>query len=747
MTLSEAEFVSLVDNPEKARILFPKLGLSVFPLSQSTFKMIVRIKLFPAYQNADKSVQTEIETMLGEITQPPEVEEKKPEVREPDLKTAQGVIDNYIDSGELEIEELKKSEVDKPVLWKHRETTLLVAIVEILLTQSQYGRVNIKTLSEFLIEKSPDTQSLQMLLEETQSTDRRVLRNIVDALIVGGFKFETPVRNAMLSDILDEILSITPLVIPKITCDFREMPEWKDGTYFDAAKYCFDGNYVVAKFDTGTKLYHGSFNLGDAAVSFPLGINFYNPSGDGDTVSVEHAAESEFSIDTLLSEKTKVDISWFTGFDDALRYTDKTRQCCMQSYRVKRDCVLFLLSSDYNIYKILNDGEVDPVLKRSLEKMFSINPADKLELVNAEDPFNARLIINRNRRVVEKQRVSVFDIDKMFAKLFCKNFGHLYAGYCAPNQNARDAPNFFHSELVFCNSLLYLDRDTTDSNDLFFDPEYQCDRTSKFYMKTVCELLSQMRYYDTVNTNFHSGNLLEHSIWTLLFTESLTKKLVNVSNPYVSALNDREKRVIIAAGLLHDIGKMDPSKCVKNGMTNRYIYFAIPEHPSIGARYFEQGIPVIDSGRRIDPHNILREMIPDITSDEVEVVKTVVDLHWGFSNDVVKLYSETTVSQETLDRVVQKYAALFDRTKNPGFAALATMIVSISDVEASQPFTAGKLRDAKNRDEINAILSSGVFPFIVSKPKSYRGGNLAKIIKVSDRGIIAMNQILEKIRE
>ena len=142
------------------------------------------------------------------------------------------------------------------------------------------------------------------------------------------------------------------------------------------------------------------------------------------------------------------------------------------------------------------------------------------------------------------------------------------------------------------------------------------------------------------------------------------------------------------------------------------------------------------------PQVILREMVPDITENEIDIVRDVVAKHWAFSIDVIRL--KTTNAPHSMYRAaIEKYARLFNSSRDKILSAMATMIVSISDVQASQPFTMDKLSTIASQTEISNIMQSKLFPAIISKPKIFRGGDLASVLRIPDTGIEAMNDVLE----
>lgn len=566
-----------------------------------------------------------------------------------------------------------------------------------------------------------------------------LVTELFSALYTRGFKFSenalTILKQTRLWDPLSKIKRSRHISLP-VHDVITPYPHSYDEDIFKTGEYFFDGNFMVVKFKKGTKMYHGSAALSNASVKYPVGRDFYTPDNfvrsTHATIDDVIAAESPFQIDELLTEKSMITQSWFSTLENAAKYYSKLESIpgcagnCIASYSLKRDAVFFLLDNEYNIKTILESPDFPEELKYQLKEMFTMT--DKYEFIlDPNDLF-------RRYKLSPKTRASAYDRDRRFANLF---FEHLerynYAGYCAPKQP------IFHSELIVENAILYLERDLEDPHDIFFD--------GQDYPSELKILFNQMKYYETTNTNFHAGNLLEHSIWTLLFCESLTRKFNINGGPPLNL--DRLTRIVVIAGLLHDIGKMSPEHCLKNDLRKKYIYFDIKDHPKIGSDYFETGIPVLNDSLEVvdslNPLNVIRALLPDIYDYEIDAIKESVKNHWEFGKNVLGKYKQKDKSQ--YKTAVDEYAKLF-QGEHKILSAIVVMIVSTSDIEATQPFSTGKLENLATKDEIQKTLSSNVFGFLInSKPKIYRGTNLAQLIKVSDIFIQAMNDVLKVLEK
>jgi hypothetical protein len=529
--------------------------------------------------------------------------------------------------------------------------------------------------------------------------------------------------------------------------------DWKSGDvfekdditydYFYCGEYYFDGEYQLVKFPKGMTVFHGSAIIANEATSYPIGIKYYDPQRFEERLRKKYeevpsdiAKNSPHNLQQLLSQYVSIDIGWFTNRRNAMLYSrsnevmkadkpvDKIPGCkdfCIHAYKLKQDCVFLLLDNQYNLDKLLNHPKMTEDALNSLRKMFSIKKDYKKTFNTSNNPMN---IIN----IEPTLRESLFGDDKTFAQWICEHviYGN-YSGYCAPQQNKKaKAP--FHLEFIFCNPLLYLERDLTNGSDMFYDPEN--------YPPNVRELFNQMKKYETTNTNFHSGNIFEHSIWSLLFSE-------HISGRTTPPVDERLKKVIIASALIHDIGKMNPASCELNDIRKKYIYRDIEQHPQIGAKYFDTGIPIlddnlIDTKRKLMPQDIIKDILPDATPEEIDVVRNAVLFHWHFGSEILSKFAKKNAIYES---AIIAYVKMFNGAANKLNSIMATIIVSIADIEATQPYTKQKL-DGLSTDEIRAFLHSKILPYIVSKPKVYRGTDLPSQINASKTGIEALNDVM-----
>jgi hypothetical protein len=368
-----------------------------------------------------------------------------------------------------------------------------------------------------------------------------------------------------------------------------------------------------------------------------------------------------------------------------------------------------------------------PQVRWAFEEAFDIKEEDdyKKGLNSSNVPMK---VVN----IGHLTRKSSYDQDRTIARWLCHNiiYGN-YSGYCVPTQINTKGESLMHQEFIFCNSLLYLERDLSNPEDMFYDPEE--------YPKNIKTLFDQMKKYETTNSNFHGGNLFEHSIWSLLFSEHLSGR----TDP---PMPDRLRKLIIASGLIHDIGKMHPKSCSLNKTRDKYVYMDIKNHPEIGAEYFETGIPILNDNLeeigRLMPQEILKDVIPDITDDEIDVARNVVLFHLHFGSQILDKFA---TRGDVYNSAVKNYITLFAKAKDRETSVIATILVSIADIEATQPYTSKKLTSRSTAD-IKSLMRSQILPYIISKPKIYRGTDLAEVIKASSSGIQALNDVMAALK-
>ena len=512
------------------------------------------------------------------------------------------------------------------------------------------------------------------------------------------------------------------LATTKMACEkiASERWDWKSGVsthfdvggakipmnYFSCGTYYFDGDFQVVKFPKGMQLYHGSGALANANVEFPAGLDYYKPHEMGKQSVINHSAltkelveNQDESVEEATSKFFNVSAGWFADPTVAQLYSHQNKtfaqRCgdkCINVYELKEDAVFIVLDNNYNIWRLLNDASVPDTAKRQLRFMYN------LDTIKADyDPEKYGSI-----SIQRKKRRSYRDVDLPFTEWLCGFMKGQYAGYAA-NIPMEKGQRYFHLEFMFCSPMKWLKRNLSNKLDWQHMDLKDADKAIKQFME-------QMSHYKSTNVDFHSGDLLEHSIWSLLFAEQLLFNLTQFGSP-----PSEMKKKIAAAAFIHDIGKMAPDQTTRR--RHDYIYYSIPDHPAIGGDYIRgtKKLPLVDKNMKqvgaFDVPAFLGAL--GFNDGDVASLAKLIDLHWEFGDYLRKWKGpgDSATVNAFIDRVGRN---------EPFSFFFALVIVSMADVLASQPFGMNNLTADLNHH-------SHYFPFITNVPKKYRGGNIADL--------------------
>lgn len=539
--------------------------------------------------------------------------------------------------------------------------------------------------------------------------------------------------------------------------------------YFDCGVYYFDGVFNVVKFPADMSLYHGSGMLADNVVEFPAGIKYYekynldNPESSI-TVDVEEllsiVVTTDESVEEAITKYLPITAGWYADPSTSKLYSNKSSNLklnsicndrCISAYKLKKDITMLILDDDYNIAKLLasNDKLVPIEIKNLLKAMFSIKNTFA-NRTNSDNPFV--------RLHYEKDRFSNIQWDIPFSKWLCEYVIKVqnYSGYAATTQQSKTHGGSFHLEFVFCDAFKYLERDLTNVLD------WQHNNIS--YPDMLKSYMQQLSLYKCTNINFHSGNLLEHSIWSLLFSE-FNIKYNTVQIPKFNTDNftiEEIKNLTIFTSFIHDIGKMSYSECkFHNGS---FYYKDIQTHNVLGYEYIlgKKEIPIFDSKMNITGNLNIKDIFEvfKINYDKFkDIIALVILLHQFYGKVALNKFNKTddTNSDEIILEFIKmiindyytKYLSSNDLLNPNNKDTLLLffyilLVTSISDIEASQPYGINRI---SNMDSIPLELNkrSEYFPFITNMPKKYRGGNIINITKIDTNGVILANKMLNYI--
>lgn len=475
--------------------------------------------------------------------------------------------------------------------------------------------------------------------------------------------------------------------------------------YFSCGKYFFDGYFNVVEFPAGVSIYHGSKPLPRANVRFPVGIPFYQPHEFGTRSTVPNVTQEvvnnhNSTVEEVLSEYIPVAPVWFANPRTSMLYAKSPNN--MFAFKFKKPSKFLLLDDNFNIAKILFDPGVDETVKYYLRLMFTL-PTGVDVKPSSSEYGKIKFVSGVFKGEDKKARKSVFSWDRAFADWMCKSFPDTYVGYCANVQVVNGKPHF-HLEFMSCNPFKHIERDLGNIVDWQYNTIYSTPSPAN---DIIHQYVEQMSYYTSTNVDFHSGNLLEHAVWSLLFAEDLMRKpigkIYQIENPYI-------KRIIASTAFIHDIGKMAPWECAKR--EHDLVYFAIKTHPKIGKDYINGviGLPILsrnmeETGGYMDINQLLNTL--GVNADNFDIVADLVGQHWDFG-----LYLKAFAEGDS--NSADKFINFIGRERSFEYF-YALLIVSMADVMAAQPFIGG---DGEN-------VKSEFFPSITNLPKRYRGSNLA----------------------
>jgi hypothetical protein len=544
--------------------------------------------------------------------------------------------------------------------------------------------------------------------------------------------------------------------------DSTSIPIRRD--FFDCGLYYFDGKYNVVKFPKGMSIYHGSARLANSVVEFPLGVEFYKEKEFLKSDAL--VLEGDDDILESLSEISPISQGWFGNQLVAEIYSktggigeefisgqpEPWHNCgkkCTFAFKLKKDIVLFLMNDKYNMLKILENKELPENLKQNYKDMFDV---DNNSFYRGEpDTFNKIKFINPTNRISNRK----WDIP--FGGLICKHVitPEGYAGYGSPATTSTKR-GMFHLELILCNITKWLERDLNNIMD------WQSNNEAHLKAPDVIKtFIKQLRLYETSNVNFHAGNLLEHSIWSLLNAENIIEYKI------LPLMTDEENKLIAFTTFIHDIGKMIGRK--PNRSLKKFIYFSIPEHSIYGSKYIlgDMKLPIYDENLdrvgELDIDQLFRAF--GINISYKILVASVVQNHCDFIYKVLRKYNsiKNEPTREQVDTIRKDYITeilkVYKYNLTQSYVDLDTisssnlylyiytsLVVSMSDIKGTQVYGAGIIGNIK-KDTKNINKESLFFPYLTNMPKKYPGGDILKVSKVVSIGMSFAKHILNTQQE
>lgn len=496
----------------------------------------------------------------------------------------------------------------------------------------------------------------------------------------------------------------------------------------------------------GAAVFHGSTKLTESLVEFPVGRGFYDEKQRGfSKSSLSVVADSYKGIEENLAilNHEYIAPSWYSDPKVAQIYTGSP-QCkgdCVFMYRTNKQVRLLQLDSHRNVYRLLTHSKMTPQVGRELEYMMGVKLSQYNEQTQSFSSGFAR--VSRTLR------------DTVFARWFCDNFSAKFDGYAADaiqsgydeeelalgkkqpthfySATYESKPEFkFHPEIVFCNAFNVLER-------RYEGYDWQSVEFGDF-PPYVVKFVEQLFLYKTINTGFHSGNLLQHSVWSLLWSEAVMKLIrVNAFSAEVRAiLEDVEIQKLATFGaFIHDIGKMKPFN-VNNGEIevyklayhSGYVYYDVVDHPLYGFQFvlMDEGPDEFDPDNSEDQIGILNmeklasDMGVSYTENNKLIIAASIYHHRDLGLKLLKPLNEDP-SFPNLEGEMQSYLTALYRT----FAYIrgnvnndveriklvyVSSVIAGADILATQP---------PKVPETGMNIRSRLFPYMSNFSKNYPG--------------------------
>ena len=508
------------------------------------------------------------------------------------------------------------------------------------------------------------------------------------------------------------------------------------GNYFTCGVYYYDGFFKIVEFPKGMYMYHGSGVLAQKNAEYPAGEKYYESVPEGDRSDLDdldrlvRTAPGK-SIDSLASSLAPISAGWFASYEtaktyskrypDAKKFPDIKVKCnedCVMVYKTREKLKFILLDDPFNIWKFLgltNKPQYDAINK-SIRTMFDLESSVK--------PVPDRY--EHGDITFQRKRVSYHSIDNNFAKWLCGVINiYDYQGYAANQQVGEGGKRQFHLEFMMCNSISGLERDLTNERDW----QYSIALAPKvdLMQPVLQQLLKQMSYYKTYNINENAGNLLEHTIWTVLYTESIMKQ--NTMLRPKSA----QQRQLVAAALLVDIGLMNPSAALVR--RHDVVYLDPPgDYYRTSIEYIRnlRALPLLDDDMRqtgtLDMNELLMELgIVPSNAVAMNTIITAIQYHSVFLSVFNRIGVDLTPRDATL-------AFINETNPNRPLAFYYTIAtVALASVYARQPYGIDNLtRTPQSSSLLGNIVHelntrSTTFPIISNMPRKYRGSTFSTL--------------------
>ena len=548
-------------------------------------------------------------------------------------------------------------------------------------------------------------------------------------------------------DILAQIYNIRKNELQHLPCNNELAPSIDSAgsarSIFDCAKYYFDGKYNVVEFDVGVVNDQKAINKVLSEVQ-PINISFYgdmsiakeySSTGNPNFKCGSHCTHAYKVIKkmVLVDMSDPLNLLRLAQNSPSLRFLFLLTLYHGQPYAYNNKQIK--IDDGPTITNVLNilDGPASPdkgllerIIRTSSLQWLSKFSDTNVALKNPDyNSFNRDHPLKRF--IAEKlDRYSMRFPDYIFPNELMNMFENSqYAGYSyLPTGNTRNNNRRFGEIVSGKKVKSFLRRDYTNP----YDWQYNDDQ---YLFGEIGKLIRDMKKYTTTNIDFHSGDLVQHSIWTALYIQWMYK----TNHPAVKGIEDM-RSTMIAVGFLHDIGK---------GGDMVFSYYDKPDHPLKGYEYLKNKSYNTADGV-INLEKVLFNMgIPTIAH---HIVEFMVRYHWDIGGVLNECKND---DNKCIDVMYNKFNAMEypnQRTmkmKAQMFACL--YLLWSADLMATQPFIAKDKLDSLSKIITNELANPNApkqanyyfneiieeFPFIANMPKVHRGGNKYDDFRIQDK--------------
>lgn len=334
-------------------------------------------------------------------------------------------------------------------------------------------------------------------------------------------------------------------------------------------------------------LYSGNARLYEINNKYPVGPDFYSSNTQAININSNSIIDTYNSVELGINTTKTVQSTWLGTPAVARFYSDQssrfsvTPACsknngsnCVMAFRVIKPVRLLLLNSSNEGVRnllIIYDHTNNMLLRTANDYYLIISNKIENGFFNGTNHASIKLmyeryrtrkndddIIDRIKRHYKRYSTRRDDHDIIdYIKGFSQDiFGLVVDGYYSPPESS------FHSEICIFNILHFLARDYTDPNDFQYNAGYMnAPLTVKAWMRV-------MDVYHTYNVIGHSGHLLDHMTWCVLYAENILR-----DHPtWFPNITPYNKFLVISAAMFHDIGKINPdsSQTYKGDKINLY---------------------------------------------------------------------------------------------------------------------------------------------------------------------------------